>query len=349
MASAILHCSTLFLFLLVAGSCDATDEYYNILDFAMERRHEKWMAEYGREYKDEGEKARRLEIFKKNVEYIEDFNNGGEYNYTLGVNQFADLTPEEFMAFYAGGVYNPQERIEELAWSTFENKTIVDPISLPSSVDWRDQDALNPVRNQERCASCWAFAAVATIESLHKIKNDVLPSLSEQQLVDCDRSSQRGCMGGSCYDAYLYTSNNGGLTTEANYPYRAAQDRCDRQKENETVATVSDNVGRVPRYSEDELMAAVARQPVAALVRVTSLWQFFNGGIFSGPCGKGPAIFNHFVAVVGYNETDSSPYWILRNSWGSNWAEGGYIKLAMGGDERAGLCDILTDPIYPTL
>ncbi|ONK78211.1 uncharacterized protein A4U43_C02F15690 [Asparagus officinalis] len=112
----------------------------------MKRRHELWMAEYGRVYEDEAEKARRFEIFKENVKYIEDFNNAGEHKYTLGVNAFTDLAPVEFTATYASGFKIPDAELEESLLSS--------PTS-PSSVDQRTEvEVANDVNYEEKYERC---------------------------------------------------------------------------------------------------------------------------------------------------------------------------------------------------
>ena len=155
MAYAWKYCA-LFLFLLVvAGSlCDATD--YNVLNFEMARKHEQWMAEYGRVYKNEAERALRFEIFKKNIKYIEDFNNAGAHSYTLGVNQFADLTNKEFSASYFGDETSKTELEEFHRSMKYET---VEPLNVPSSKNWREEDAVTHVKNQGACGKQFSISS----------------------------------------------------------------------------------------------------------------------------------------------------------------------------------------------
>ena len=155
------HC-TLFLILLVAGFCDATD--YNILDFELARKHELWMAKYKRVYKDEAEKARRFEIFKENIKYIKDFNNAGGHKYTLGEGPFTDLTTEEFLATYTGGLKVWEAEFDESRRSfKYETMESLNYTALPSSVDWRTKGAVSPVKNQGICGKKLHFSFVFPI------------------------------------------------------------------------------------------------------------------------------------------------------------------------------------------
>ncbi|GJT66803.1 senescence-specific cysteine protease SAG39-like protein [Tanacetum coccineum] len=137
--------------------------------------HEQWMARYGRVYKDIYEKEQRSKIFQENVQYIQSFNNAMNKGYKLAVNEFADLTNEEY-----------------------ENVTAV-----PSSMDWRTKGAVTPIKDQGQCGCCWAFSAVAAMEGITQLKTGKLISLSEQELVDCDTSGiDQGCEGGLMDNAF---------------------------------------------------------------------------------------------------------------------------------------------------
>nr|P60994.1 RecName: Full=Ervatamin-B; Short=ERV-B [Tabernaemontana divaricata]1IWD_A Chain A, ERVATAMIN B [Tabernaemontana divaricata] len=213
---------------------------------------------------------------------------------------------------------------------------------LPSFVDWRSKGAVNSIKNQKQCGSCWAFSAVAAVESINKIRTGQLISLSEQELVDCDTASH-GCNGGWMNNAFQYIITNGGIDTQQNYPYSAVQGSCKPYR----LRVVSINgFQRVTRNNESALQSAVASQPVSVTVEAAGApFQHYSSGIFTGPCGTAQ---NHGVVIVGYGTQSGKNYWIVRNSWGQNWGNQGYIWMERNVASSAGLCGIAQLPSYPT-
>ncbi|KAK3017951.1 hypothetical protein RJ639_005230 [Escallonia herrerae] len=166
---------------------------------SMLEKHEEWIARYGRIYKDAEEKNRRFKIFEENVKHIEAFNRANAKHYKLSVNEFADLTNEEFT--------NSRNRFKSHV--------------VPPTMDWRKKGAVTPVKDQGQCGCCWAFSAVAATEGITQLKTGKLISLSEQELVDCDTGGEdQGCEGGLMDNAFDFIQQNRGLSTEANYPYQ---------------------------------------------------------------------------------------------------------------------------------
>ncbi|XP_020109626.1 fruit bromelain-like [Ananas comosus] len=304
----------------------------------MMKTFEAWMAQYGRVYSDDDEKMRRFQIFKNNVNYIETFNNGSGNSYTLGTNQFTDLTNNEFIAQHTGAL---PLNIKREPVVSFDDVNIS---AVPQSIDWRYYGAVTPIKDQGSCGSCWAFSAIATVEGIYKIKTGFLLSLSEQKVLDCAVSN--GCNGGQVNKAYDFIISNNGVTSTVFYPYKGNQGTCAANRvPNSAYIT---GYSYVPRNDERSMMYAASNQPIAALIDASgNNFRSYQGGVFSGPCGTS---LDHVITIIGYGQDISgTKYWIVKNSWGMSWGEGGYIRMARDVSSSAGLCGIAMAPLFPTL
>ncbi|EFJ18470.1 hypothetical protein SELMODRAFT_153766 [Selaginella moellendorffii] len=351
--AAILHACAAAATSAAGADYSILDLGYDPQDLSSEERlqalFDSWMLQHGKSYADNalsgdsqaGEKATRYGIFKDNLRFIHGENEKNQ-GYFLGLNAFADLTNEEFRAQRHGGRFDrSRERTshEEFRYGSVQLK------DLPDSIDWREKGAVVGVKDQGSCGSCWAFSAVAAIEGVNKLATGELVSLSEQELVDCDKGEDEGCNGGLMDYAFGFVIKNGGLDTEADYPYKGYGTRCDRSKMNAKVVTI-DGYEDVPVNDETALLKAVAHQPVSVAIDAGgSSMQFYRSGIFTGRCGTD---LDHGVTNVGYGKEDGKAYWIIKNSWGSNWGEKGYVKMARNTGLAAGLCGINMEASYPT-
>jgi hypothetical protein len=186
---------------------------------------------------------------------------------------------------------------------------------------------------------------MTAIEGLWQIKRGDLISLSVQHLIDCDWGSN-GCHGGYLNSAFKFEKlHANGVPSENDYPFRGIQQAC---RNDIRPSAGFDGYKFVPRGDEEQLLQAVAKQPVAAQIASCPEIRRYTGGIYSGPCG--PSL-NHAVAIVGYGvSVDGQKYWIIKNSWGEFWGESGFMKLIRGTESPKGHCDITADySIYPTL
>ncbi|KAL3715085.1 hypothetical protein ACJRO7_006905 [Eucalyptus globulus] len=325
------------IFLSGASACQAAGRALQ-QDDSMYEMHEQWMARYGRVYTDMDERQSRFQIFKANTRLIESFNRGSGKPYKLSVNQFADLTNEEFKA---RNRFKSHMCSAEAASFKYGNGTAV-----PSSMDWRKKGAVTPVKNQGQCGCCWAFSAVAAVEGVHEITTGKLISLSEQELVDCDvRSQDQGCEGGWMDSAFQFVEKHG-LTTEMNYPYTGTDGKCNAKRESNRAVTIK-GYEDVPANSEEALLKAVANQPVSVAIDAGGFeFQFYSSGVFTGACGTD---LDHGVVAVGYGTSDNgTKYWLVKNSWGAEWGEEGYIRMQRDVTAKEGLCGIAMKASYPT-
>ncbi|XP_024987899.1 zingipain-2 [Cynara cardunculus var. scolymus] len=302
----------------------------------MRHRYQEWLQKHGRTYQSRKEWEVRYSIYKSNLEYI-DYINSQNASYKLVDNKYADMTNKEFHAIYLG-------------YKSYEYSGLAKPINitqdLPENVDWREKGVVTQVKDQGRCGACWAFSAVAAIEGINKIKGGNLTTLSEQMLVDCDvNNGNEGCRGGLMETAYKFIIKNGGITTEDDYPYVGRDDECNKSKAKEHVVALK-GYERVPADDEKSLQAAVAKQPTSVAIDAGFLFQVYSSGVFSGYCGTN---LNHGVTVVGYGEQHGRKYWIVKNSWGSDWGEDGYVRIERGTRDLRGKCGIAMQGSYPVL
>ncbi|WCJ32857.1 Cysteine proteinases superfamily protein [Euphorbia peplus] len=326
----------IFLFGAFASQAIATR---SLQDASMQAMHEQWMTRYGRVYKDSNEKEMRFDIFKQNVQFIESFNKAQAKSYKLGINQFADLTNEEFKTSRNG--FKGHMCSEQEGPFRYQNITAV-----PTSMDWRKKGAVTPIKDQGQCGSCWAFSTVAAVEGITQLTTGKLISLSEQELVSCDTQGEdQGCEGGLMDDGFTFIIGNKGITTETNYPYEAADGTCNTKEEANHAAKIT-GYEDVPANSEEALMKAVANQPISVAIDASgSEFQFYSSGVFTGSCGTE---LDHGVTAVGYGSSNGMNYWLVKNSWGSQWGEEGYIRMQKDIDAEEGLCGIAMQASYPT-
>lgn len=300
---------------------------------------------FQKEYVNYEEYSNRLNIFKQNYEKIMFHNKNDSKTYSLGINQFSDLTLVEFSALVKSnmksGATTKSTCKEYVATTTNE--------TLPDEVDWREKGGVTPVKNQGQCGSCWSFSATGALEGALFQSTGKLISLSEQQLVDCSRENS-GCNGGLMDNAFYYAMDNG-LCAEEAYPYEATENKCVAKSCSPAIANYkSIKCFDIPENNQAALKAAVAQSPVSIAIEADKrIFQSYSSGVIKGSqCGTN---LDHGVLIVGYGEDPKfGKYWLVKNSWDTTWGDEGYVKIERSdSDDDAGTCGIAMSASFPLL
>jgi len=292
-----------------------------------------FMNTHNKTYASKHEYKKRYRIFKKNMKKVVQLQNAELGTAVYGATHLADLTEKEFRRDYLG--FNKLADDPDIHWPPAD----IPDVDLPDHFDWRDHNAVTPVKNQGMCGSCWAFSVTGNVEGQNAIKNGELVSLSEQELVDCDKRDL-GCNGGLMENAYETLLEIGGLESEEEYGYDGEDEAC-KFNRTKVVTRVSGGV----EISQNETQMAqwlLKNGPISIGLNAFAM-QFYMGGVshpFSFLCD--PSGIDHGVLIVGFgvHETEFlhrvQPYWIIKNSWGPSWGEQGYYRLYRG----EGVCGV---------
>ena len=302
--------------------------------------------QFSKKYASDEDLETRFEVFKSNLISIIQHNAFLNQNFTIGINQFSDLTAEEFKALYINSGYNPSTSLFAGATvGSYGCKTYTSSAtSAPASVDWRQKNAVTSVKDQGQCGSCWTFSSTGASEGAWAISTGKLIDLSEQQLVDCATGvayGSHGCNGGQMEGADKYLIANGQCSL-ASYPYTAKDGSCKTCSPVAHFSSCSD----VKPNDQISLKGAVAMQPVSVAVSAdTRSFQSYTGGILDATACY--TELNHGVLITGYGTDNGKKYWNVKNSWSSTWGEQGYIRILRSDSTNdAGICGIAMDPSY---
>ncbi|CAN6897975.1 hypothetical protein YC2023_102344 [Brassica napus] len=314
------------------------DRLPNLLGTHTERKFRVFMSDYGKSYSTREEYIHRLGIFAKNVLKAAE-HQMMDPTAVHGVTQFSDLTEDEFKRMYTGvvDVDRGHGGVVGAEAPKLEIK------GLPKDFDWREKGAVTEVKDQGACGSCWAFSTTGAVEGANFVSTGKLVSLSEQQLVDCDKACDpkdkkacdNGCGGGLMTNAYEYLEKAGGLEEEKSYPYTGKRGHCKFDPKKVAVKIV--NFTNIP-LDEDQITARLVQHGPLSVGINAVFMQTYIGGV-SCPLICSKKRLNHGVLLVGYGSKGFSilrlsnkPYWIIKNSWGKKWGDNGYYKLCRGHD-----------------
>mmetsp|Transcript_826 Transcript_826/g.2232 ORF Transcript_826/g.2232 Transcript_826/m.2232 type:complete len:453 (-) Transcript_826:496-1854(-) len=299
-----------------------------------------WKLQHAKAYPSTDAEAAALAAYSTNDAIIRS-HNAKNLSYSLGHNEWSDMTWEEFSTTVMSELFLNRNAKNA---RRIHLKDTEHALALPSEVDWVAKGAVTKVKNQQRCGSCWAFSTIGAVEGGLAIATGKLVSLSEEELVQCDTNGDHGCQGGLMDNAFEWIAEGNSLCTEAEYPYTSGAGVTGMCKKtcpgSVTLTTHKD----VPIDNEDALMAAVAQNPVSVAIEADkTAFQLYKSGVLdSAFCGKK---LDHGVLVVGYGTDPDTglDFWKVKNSWGATWGEEGYIRMVRGKN----MCGIATQASYP--
>ncbi|CAD7094065.1 unnamed protein product [Hermetia illucens] len=274
------------------------------------------------------EEIRCRKAYEENCKRIRAHNSlyqSGKVAFQLRANCFADLNSQNYLKSHVRLVPSPRipliDAPAQIVGASIHRSR--DKNQIPDSFDWRDQGFKTPPRNQLSCGSCYAFSIAESIEAQVYKRTGKILDLSEQQIVDCStRTGNKGCAGGSLRNTLKYLEQYGGLMRDRDYPYRAKEKHCRFAKELAVVQISSWAI--LPKHDEEAIKVAVATiGPVAVSINASpQTFQLYSNGIYDDPDCSADMV-NHAMLVVGY----TPEYWIMKNWWGDNWGDGGYMKI----------------------
>jgi len=264
--------------------------------------------------------------FLNNLKYILEH----KHTFNLGITPFLHLSDEEFSS-----------RFFDI--SSDRNRTEVTvSLAAPESKDWVSEGCVTPVKDQGQCGSCWSFSTSGVMEGANCVKSGKLISLSEQQLVSCANKINQGCNGGNVDWTFRYLEKTQHCT-EADYPYVSGDGKVPQCHECKGAVSKVSKFVDVPKGNEDQLLNALALNPIAIAIEADSKeFQLYKGGIMDFNCGNK---LDHAVLLVSYGTENGIPYWKVKNSWSTSWGENGYFRLVRGKN----MCGIADSASYPIL
>lgn len=305
-------------------------EWANFIDF---------LKKHNKNY-DDTEIHHAFNNYMDNLNFVRGHNST---DYSLHINKYSDLSPSGFKDHIHAGCY--KDTSVGVDYHSPCDKYVPRVSNRVTSLDWRTFGVVTPVKNQGKCGSCWSFSATGAMEGAWMLHTGEDISLSEQQLIDCSTAyGDNGCNGGLMPDAFGYAIEYG-MCTEDNDPYEAKESECRYC----VPSARFESCKLVEPNNELALLDALHNGPVSVAIEADQkAFQFYQGGIIdTQSCGTN---LDHGVLVVGFGTDNGKDYWLVKNSWGPDWGEDGYVRIARtNSTDLPGMCGIAMQPSFPVV
>lgn len=301
----------------------------------------------------------RLQLLIAIAKFISEHNAANSSDFELEINRFSADSPEDAQD-RTGYMYikGSEDDLED----DFSAEVFTANTTLPERVNWVEEGAVTSVKDQGRCGCCWAISLAGAIESVAAINSNFtyLQSTSFQQFISCDPTNY-GCDGGNIVTGMVYAMSwKGGMSSLNDYPFTDEKGETTGECYDKPVSVDPDDGKIVITFSDgrsfserfERMKYAVTLQPVSMVLKTQcDLFSSYKSGVMTddGDCRcEDVSCIDHAVLLVGYDDTYDPPYWLLKNSWGTSWGEGGYFRIAQASYEREwGLFGILGQGVIP--
>lgn len=321
------------------GQCNIFEEFLSFIE------------KYGKTYKEGSEEFRQRFLNFQENKKVQHYLNTEQKTPSAfyGVTKFSDLNATEFKEMYLSDLISRGPEL--LTNSSITPLLKLQQLNIPQKLDWRaylNYSIISGIKNQRKCGGCWAFSTVETTESIYSLKTQQPPpNLSVQQVIDCD-GLDYGCAGGDICNALNWMIvNKVPLVTESEYPLTDVSNPCKIQppgtkgvhvKSHKCYSGQTSLVGNEQRILE----LLYTQGPVTVSVDAKT-WYNYQGGIIQYHCETSN---NHAVQIVGYDISGDIPYYIVRNSWGTDFGDNGYLYIKIGGNLCGIAQEVATVDVY---
>ena len=306
----------IFIFIIALVSCNFD------INQVMFDKFQKFIKKYNKKYNSVNEFLARFEVFKRN------FLNSLKENISnsKGISQFFDLTQQEFTKMYLNFYY------DAFAAANFNPHHMKVSNAAPDAFDWRDRGAVGPVGDQGSYGSAAAFAVIDNLQSLYYIKKGKFVTLSQQMIMDCVSNTHM-------VNYIFQWLKENGIESDADYPYTGRIGTC-KADPSKYIDMIITGYKALPSPADEEEMKEFLYETSPLIVGLNGTpLQTYSGGIIDKTSSECPSSgINHLAILVGYGHDNATgkDYWIVKNSWGKSWGEGGYFRIKRG----SGTCGI---------
>ncbi|XP_060600456.1 procathepsin L-like [Ruditapes philippinarum] len=325
-------------------SCLIAQSVGLFFDAELDKGWSVYKVRYGRQY-DAVDNIQRRVMWERTIHYIQAHNleySHGLHTYTLGPNQFSDMAPEEFSSLVNG--FNESIELDRNVCSVYAPPKDITLDKLNKTVDWRTHGYVTNIKDQGMCRSCYAFSATGALEGQQYKTIRQLVSISDKNIIDCSyNQGNKGCDGGTFNNAFKYVMENGGLVAEKSYPYLPRVDKCSFENKY-VIANMTSCRSILPSSERDLLIAVALEGPVSVAIDASQKsFQSYRSGVYDDPTCTNK--LNHAVLIVGYGTENGQDYWLVKNSWGAQWGENGYIRIARNKNNMCGIANKASFPV----